>query len=277
MPVSFSQQMAHYFEHYAQVEVTFTKEVNQALRINAKHVSLKCLGSQWPCVLYSASLKTARIIANLQGSLNESLAEANNLVSLRLSINDPDKPDPVTFFVPARVGEITPYDPERAELSFVDLTFTQRPPEYLIEMIGGLVDTKSNSRRRKDERIGLTPATTKELALVAEACSLDIDGVPRRAILKNLSFSGCKSVVVGVPQFMVDKPAAVHLRFEEPDEQLVIAGKVCRFDPVEGREDVATFAIQFDEKTVPMSYKIRLNRVIRRIPQAESNAEQTEE
>ena len=100
MPVSSSHQMASYFDNYAQVEVTFTKEVLHALRINTKHVSLKCLGSQWPCVLYSSSLKTARIIANLHGSLNESIEEAKNLVSLRFSINEPENTDPVMFFVP---------------------------------------------------------------------------------------------------------------------------------------------------------------------------------
>lgn len=264
MPISTSQQMAHYYDQYARVEVTFTREVIQALRINTKQLSLKCLGDQWPCVISSASLTTARIIANLQGSLNESIEQANNLVSLRFSINDPDKLDPVMFFVPARVDEITPYKTEQADLSFVKLVYTQRPPDDLIEMIGGLIDANANSKRRQSDRIELTPANIRELTLVTGKCSLEIDGVPRHAIFRDLSFSGCKAIVMGVPQFMVDKPATVWLRFEEPDEKVRLAGEVCRFDPVEGREDIAVFAIHFNARTVPMLYKIRLNRIIRR-------------
>ncbi|MCG8478028.1 MAG: hypothetical protein MI724_02955, partial [Spirochaetales bacterium] len=42
-------------------------------------------------------------------------------------------------------------------------------------------------------------------------------------------------------------------------------GQIVRFEPVEGRSDIAAFALQYDEEAVPMSYKMRLSEYLRPI------------
>lgn len=263
MPVTTSQQITRYFEQFSQAEVTFTKEVVQTIMLNTKHVYIKCLGSQWPCIIYAASMTTAKIIANLRGGLNDCVRESNGLVQLRFSFAEPDKPDPITFFVPARVGGTNPYGEQNKDLFFANLEFTQRPPDDLIQILGQLLEANVNAKRRKEDRIPLTAHSVKQLGIVVNDCALTVDGVPRKAILRDVSFSGCKAVLMGVPKMLVNRHAVVRLVFDDPEQTFQIEGSIVRFDPVEGRSDIAAFGIQFDEDKVPMGYKMRINSVLK--------------
>ena len=265
MPVTTSQQIIHYFEHFSQAEVTFTKEVVRAIKLNSKHVSIKCLGSQWPCVVYAASMTSAKIIANLAGGLNESIKKANNVVQLRFSFAEDGKSNPIAFFVSGRVVGVTPYGNDDNGLFFANLEFSQRPPDDLIQILGELLEANVNAKRRQELRIPLSPQNIKCLGLAVDRCTLSIEGVRRRAILRDVSFSGCKAVLVGVPGFLVDKPATVRFVFHDPDQAYEVAGAICRYDPVEGRADIAAFGIRFDEKRVPMGYKMRINTAVKQL------------
>ena len=263
MPVTTSQQITRYFQQFSNAEVTFTREVVRAIRLNSKHVYVKCLGSQWPCIVYAASMTTAKIIASLRSGLNDCVLKTHGLIQLRLSFSEPDKPDPITFFVPARVAGKTPYGEPDRDLFFVSLDYTQRPPDDLIQILGQLLEANVNAKRRREDRIALSAHSVKQLGLAVEQCALSVDGVPRRAIFRDLSFSGCKAILVGVGRLLVNKPVSVRLVFEDPEERFDIPGAIARFDPVEGRGDIAAFAIQFDEAKVPMAVKIRVNAALK--------------
>lgn len=263
MPVTTSQQITRYFQQFSQAEVTFTREVTQALRLNSKHVFVKCLGSQWPCIIYSASMTTAKIIANLKSGLNECISKANKLVQLRFSFTEPDKPDAITFFVPARVTGVTPYGEKNKDLFFANLEFTQRPPDDLIQLLGQLLEANVNAKRRKEERIPISAHSVKQLGLLPDACTFAVDGVPRKAIFRDVSFSGCKVVLIGIPKMLVNRAATVKLAFYDPEEAFTVEGTIVRYDPVEGRSDIAAFGVLFSEERVPMGYKMRVNTALK--------------
>jgi len=263
MPVTTSQQITRYFEQFSQAEITFTREVVKTVLLNTKHVHVKCLGSQWPCIIYAASMTTAKIIANLDGGLNDCIVSSNKLIQLRFSFTDPDKQVPITFFVPARVVGSSPYGESNKALSFVNLEFTQRPPDDLIQILGQLLEANVNASRRKEERIPLSAHSLKQLGLVLEGCTLTVGGIQRKAIFRDLSFSGCKAILMGVPKLLVNKDTLVRLTFDEPEQSYEIEGSICRFDPVEGRDDIAAFGILYDEKKIPMGYKMRINSALK--------------
>lgn len=263
MSVTTSQQISQYLSQFSKLEVTFNKQVVKATMLNPKQVYLKCLGYQWPCIINSSSMTLARIIVNGGAGLNDALDKANNMVSLRFSFNESDKGAPLAFFVPSKVSSSVPYGESKPELRFLTLTFTQRPPDDLIFIVGQLIEANINSRRRKEERVPLSALTLKQLGLEMQECSIHVDGVPRRAILRDLSFSGCKAVIMGVPKMVVNRSASVRLVFDEPEETMTLPGEITRFDPVEGREDVAVFGIRFEEEKIPMSYKLRINNALR--------------
>lgn len=263
MAVTTSQQIAYYFQHFSTAEVTFTKEVIAATRLNTKQIYIKCQGSQWPCILYSSSMSSAKILANLSGSLNDAIRDNNSLVQLRFCFFTPDKSDSITFFVPARVAGVNPYGEKNKELFFASLQFTQRPPDDLIEILGRLLEANVNAKRRAEERIDLTPHSLKQLGLVPSGWGITVEGVPRKAIYRDLSFSGCRTILMGIPKLLINKHVTCSFTFADPDERVTLSGKIVRANPVEGRNDIAVFGIQYDEEQVPMPYKLRINNTLR--------------
>ena len=148
MALTTSQQISRYYEQFESTEVTFTREITLALLLNTKQVFLKSLGYQWPCIIYSSSMKGAKVITTMQPSLKETLQKSKNTVSLRFSFIQPEKNDPLTFFVSAKIAGISPYGDPKKGLSFLNLVFTQNPPDDLIKRLGTILEAKIASQRR---------------------------------------------------------------------------------------------------------------------------------
>lgn len=265
MAVTTSQQIANYYQQFQDTDVTFTKEVIRTLMLNTRQVFIKSLGYQWPCIIYSSSMRSAKVITTMTQALRETLQKSKNTVSLRFSFVLRDKPDPLAFFVAAKVDGISPYGEPQKGLSFLNLAFTQRPPDDLIERLGNVLEANVASQRRREERIVITPESLKKLRLASKGAQVTVDNVPRKALLRDVSFGGAKVIMSGIPKFLQDKAATVALAFEDPAESVTIPGKIIRFEPVEGRTDIAAFAIQFEDSLTPMTYKMRISEYLRPI------------
>jgi len=259
MAISTSQQITRYYQQYSGVDVTFTKDVIKATLLNPKQVYLKCTGYQWPIVVYSSSMTGAKIIANMKTSLSEAVKKANSVVSLRMSFLQRDKADPISFFVGAKISGYTPYGQEKPELYFLTLTYTQRPPDDLIEILGRLIEANTASAKRKEERIPVTADSARAMGVNHKDALVYIDGVPRRCILRDVSFGGAKVVILGLAKFLVNKQANLRLTMTETNEEIDVPATVLRFEAVEGRSDIAALALQFDIETIPMKYKLMVS------------------
>ena len=254
-----SQQLANYYELYTNIEVTFTKEVIKVTGLRSKQTSLRCIGYQWPCIVYSSSMAGAKVLASINSDLNQKLREANNLVSLRYSFNHPDNPDPITFFVSAKATGFNPYNDEHPELNFVTLKYTQRPSDDLISVLGALLDANVNAKRRKEERIDITAESVRKLGLKSKEGLLYIDEVPRKCILKDLSFSGAQVMMTGVAKFLLNKNAVLHLDLDDGKSSLSVPSKVVRFDNLPDQKGIGTVGLHFNENDISIEYKMRLN------------------
>lgn len=247
-----------YYERYKTISVTFTKEIIQVTGMIPQHVYLKCGGSFWPCVVYSSSLEGAKVVANTESDLFDKLQRANNTVSLRFCFKNNDSGSPLTFFVAARSIGYVPYTGSKGMVIFT-LQFTQRPPDDLIEIMGRLLDANMNCSKRQNERIQITPEVTRRLKILPKDCAVFIDRVPRNCILRDISFSGAKMVMVGVAKFLVDKELSLRVNFDDPQESFLIPGTFIRSENVEGRKDLLALALEFTDSTLPMGFKLRLN------------------
>ena len=263
MSIITSQQLSKYHDQYANIEVTFTKEVVKVIQLVTKQVFLKCLGYQWPCIIYSSSMTGAKIIANVKSSIQDVTRKANNVVSLRFSFKRTEKGDPVSFYVAAKIAGYSPYGPTNPDLNIIALTFTQRPADDLIHALGTLLEANINSKKRKEERIILTADVMRKIGIKATETTLFIQGVPRKGIIRDVSFSGAKVIILGVAKFLLEKDAIMRIELEESNEIIDIPGKIVRHEPVEGRKDIAAFAVQFRESGIPMQYKIMINDYLR--------------
>ena len=128
MSIVTSQQINRYFELYQATEVTFNREVSDATGLLAKNLYLKVADQQWPCIIYGCSLRAAKVIASVRNAFFDALRKSNSHATLRLCFRQPDKKDPISFFVPSRAGGFTPYNPQNPEVQLIGLDFTNRPP-----------------------------------------------------------------------------------------------------------------------------------------------------
>jgi hypothetical protein len=258
MGVLNAQKITSYYERFKGVDVTFTKDMIETTGLFTDQVHLKCGSYFWPCVFYATSFQSAKIVANIKSGLLDKLQKANNSVSIRLCFKSPENGAPLTFFVAGRVMGTAPYK-DSTDVVMLNILFTQRPPDDLIEIVGRVFDANVSSSKRKSERIIFTVDTHRKLKLVSKETVAFIQGVPRRCILREMSFSNAKIVMMGVAKFLVDKEAALRFDFDDPRESFLVKGKFVRSESVEGKKEMLALAMHYDETQVPMGYKIRIN------------------
>jgi hypothetical protein len=253
-----SQKLITLYERFKTIDVTYTKEIIQATGLITQQVFLKCVSDFWPCVIYSSSFVGAKVVSNIKSDLLAKLQQANNMVSLRFSFTSTETGAPLTFFVSAKYTGHVPYG-ESTDMAVFSLQFTQRPPDDLIEIMGRLLDANINSTKRKDDRIPVSPESMRRLHIGSKDTAVFIQKVPRRCILRDLSFAGAKIIMMGVSKFLVDKDVALRLDFDDPRDVFLIPGKFTQAEDVEGRKELVALAIDFNEKQIPMAYKMRIN------------------
>ena len=271
-----SQQLARYYELYQNIDVTFTKEVIKATGLIPQQVFIKALGGQWPCVINSTSMSGAKIIAGIKSGFYEKIQQGNTSVSLRFSFLEQDKIEPVSFFVASKVLGVNQYAGS-PDLVIIAIAFTQRAPDDLIEKLGNLLEANINSAKRREERILINPESMRKLGILQKETIVFIQGIPRRCILRDLSFSGAKVIMVGIAAFLVDKEVVVRIDIEEPRMAIGVKGKIVRTEDVEGRKDLVALAINYNDTEVPMSYKMHINNYLSQLrktsPSGEENGE----
>ena len=259
MGLATSQQLTKYYDQYRDTEITFTKDIIRALGLDPRQVYVKCNGGQWPCIINSTSFQHAKIIVGTKGGAFQALAAKNNpTANIRFCFNEPEGDEIITFLVASRVAEIRPYMNSK-DLVIVTLQYTTRPPDDLIELCGKLLEANANAIRRREERIAINEDSKRKLNLAKEECNVIVNSVPRHCVVRDLSFSGARIVLIGLSQFLTGKEAVLRLEFNEPSEIISVKGTVVSADLVPGRKDVCIASVKFDEALLPLSFKMHLN------------------
>jgi hypothetical protein len=258
MGVLLSQKISVYYDRFKDIEVTYTKDIIQVIGLLTQQVHLKCGNDFWPCVVYASSFEGAKVVANIKTGLLGKLQAANNFVNLRFCFKTPGEANAVTFFVAGRVLASAPYGNSQ-DINLFTIQFTNRPPDDFIEIMGRVLDATVNSSKRKDDRIQLTPDNLRKLSILTSESTVFIENVPRRCILRDLSFSGSKIIMMGVAKFLLQKEATLRVDFNDPRESFAVKGKFIRAENVEGKKEMVALGLNFDEVSVPMGFKIRLN------------------
>ena len=259
MSIITAQQITRLFESYKTVDVIFNKNVTDATGLQSKSMYLKCQGMQWPCIIYSSSMTQAKLIANLKKTYFDIINKAKNHVSLRYSFKLHDRHDLLSFFIASNISGYSLYNSQNRDVYFVTLMYTQRPPDDFIEIVGQLLEANTNAQKRKEERIVVTPDSLRKLGLKTSDTTIQIAGVPRKCIIRDISFTGVKILVIGVAKFLANKPAVLSLELEDQTDPLEIPGTIVRYEEVEGRRDIAALGVIFDEKHIPITYKMSIN------------------
>lgn len=261
MGIATNQQISNYYDFYRDKEIIFSKDILRSLRIDPRQIYIKCNGAQWPCIINSTSFQMAKIILGTKGGAFAQITKKDAPpASLRFCFIEPDN-EPLSFFIAGKVSEVTPYMNSQ-ELAIITLTYTQRPPDDLILKLGTLIEANINSVQRREERIVINEDSKHKLNIDREESVIYIQNVPRRCILRDLSFSGAKVILLGLSKFIQDKEAVIRFQFSDPIETIDIKGTIVSADLIEGRQDIVAASIKFDENQVPLSYKIHINNYV---------------
>ncbi len=260
MGVITSQQINNYYDFYRDINIIFSREILKVLRIDPRQIYIKCGGAQWACIINSASLMQAKVIVGTKGGAYAAIQKVNTPVSLRFYFID-SYGKPMSLFVNSKVSDIQPYM-NSTDLAIVTLEYNAKPPDDLIVALGSLLEANSNYAKRSEERIPITPDAMRRLNLVKKETLVFIDKVPRNCIVRDLSFSGAKVLMMGIPQFLQNKQTALRLSFDEPSEVLDIIGQVVQVENIEGRKDLVSFSMKFDETAIPIAYKLHINKYL---------------
>ncbi len=261
MAIVTSQQITRYYNEYLNTEITFTKDIIRTLNMDPRQIYIKCAGDQWPCIINSTSFVLARIIVGTKGGAFAQISKpGGSAVSLKYSFYQADG-QLMSFFISGKVSNITPYMNSQ-ELVIVTIAYTQRPPDDLIQMVGHLLDANTNAIRRKEERIPINADSMRKLGIPKEEQVVLLDNVPRHCILRDLSFGGCKILLVGLERFLKNKPVKIQLEFDEPHEIITLDGTVVEVGPVEGRKEIVSANVRFEDSSITLSYKIHINNYI---------------
>lgn len=235
--ITTNQQINEYYNKYRENEIIFTKDIIRFLRLDPRQIYVKCAGSQWPCIINSTSFQQAKIIIGTNGGAFQQITKKDAPpVNLRYCFIEPDN-QPLIFFVTCRVTDVTPYMNSK-ELAIVTLSFTQRPSDDLIYKLGSLIDANEGFIYRKEERIVLNEDSKRLLGINKKESIVYIQSVPRHCILWNLSFTGAKIIVLGVPKFLANKDCIIRLLFSEPNEIIDVKGTIVSVNTVEGRKEL---------------------------------------
>lgn len=244
---------------FSKIEVTYSKEVSKAVGLNQDDVLLKIAGVQWPSILYSSSFESAKVIISLKPEQFEKIKQESTSGMLRLGFKVPDKVDSLTFFINIKVRGFNRYSNQRQDLYFLQLDFTQRPPEDFIAIIGQFLEVNINSKKRADERIAIKEDVIKKIGFVSATCVVYLDKVPRKCIIRDLSFGGAQLLIPGLAKFMQSKSAILRLIRIDNGDNVDLGGVVVRAAELEGRKDIAIAGVQFNMAEVPMVFKTMLN------------------
>ena len=261
MSVTTSHHISRYYDYYRDKEIVFTKANLKSLRIDPRQIYLKSNGGQWPCIINSSSLQQAKVIIGTASGIYSTIQKNRTApISIRYCFFDQNN-EPIQFSVNCTVLEIKPFQGSN-ELSMVTLTFTQRPPDDLIIRIGEFIEVNENFQNRKEERIAINENSLRLLGIPKEESYIFIAGVPRKCILKDISFGGAKAMLVGIPKFLENKNVDLRLFFSDTNEKISLQGIIKNSDFLPGRKDISIVHIEFVPDEIPMTYKFHINSYI---------------
>ena len=261
MSVATSHHIARYYDYYRDKEIVFTKANLKSLRIDPRQIYLKSNGGQWPCIINSSSLQQAKVIVGTSSGIYSTIQKNRTApISIRYCFFDQNN-EPIQFSVNCSVLDIKPFQGS-SELAMLTLNFTQRPPDDLILRIGEFIEVNENFQNRKEERIAINENSLRLLGIPKEESYIFIAGVPRKCILKDLSFGGAKAMLVGIPKFLENKAVDLRLFFLDTNEKISLQGVIKQSDFLPGRKDISIVHIEYNPDEIPMTYKFHINSYI---------------
>lgn len=252
------------YERYQRTEVAYSAQVADVVGLAAAQCSLKFKGLELPCRLHAASFTEAKILITLPeqklGALKDESAQA--LLRLVFRVDAAGRKEPVQLAGPVAITQVR-RGPEGVLILLLTQTFSHRPSDTFLEAQSTFLEMQAEIGRRREDRIPLNEQTLGILGLPEAQTLVHVDQVPRKCLIRELSFGGARVVLTGLAQFLNDKPALLELHFPETGK-LCPEGRVVRAEALGDHKGLAVLGLRFDEEKIPVAYLDHLHKAYRK-------------
>ena len=210
-------------------------------------------------------MKSAKVIANMDNLSFDAIKRAKNFINLRLSFLPPEHKSPIMFFIPSNVDGYKNFSKSNPLTHLINLSFTQKPPDDLIEILGNIIKEKEDYEKRHDVRINLEGKIIKDFGLNTNRSTIIIENIKRPCIIKNLSVSGAFIILSCNPKFIMNKKAILNLSIIKHKVSIQIEGVILRNESAENRKDIFGIGIEYNKEKIPLEYKELFNEYIEKL------------
>ena len=139
----------------------------------------------------------------------------------------------------------------------VNLSFTQKPSDFLIENIGEIIDQNEKIEKRKDIRINLNSDNLKIMGIESNSIICKIDNIDRKCLLRNISASGAVILFSGLPKYLINKKIIMILKIK--NTKFILPGTINRSSKFIEEKALYEFGIEFEKDNIPLQFIKTLN------------------
>jgi hypothetical protein len=255
MTQSETGQKNNYYKKYSDTDVTFTKQVIYETGLVPHRIILNFCNENIRCLLYSTSMKEARVIAKMSPTLLELLELGNKEATLHLDFRLPKQREAASIAICTEILFHTYY--QSGDLYFMLLHFAQTPPEDLILILGRFLEKETRKEQRQEKRISITSENTELLNLESDKIIIVSGGKKQECFLRDISLSGAKIIVEGTGEMFLNKKVMLIMNIKGIEGIGEIIGKVINCEKLEVEEPCPfiSLGLKFETEGLPPSYK----------------------
>lgn len=254
-----SHVLNKFYNEYGEREIAFNQSIIKYTGLEPKKIFLKIGGEYWHCVLYSCSMKSAKVIVNFDQKAFELLKKYKNMVHIRLSFLPDEYKNSIVFFVQGYVRGYKNFSENPKNLYLLTVDFYHRPPDDLIEILGSIIKEWEEFEKREDIRIPLEKKSLEYFGFSSNKSFCEIDMIKRPCIIKNISAGGALIILSCIPKFIMNKNIKLFFFFKDKRQILILEGNIIRYEEIQGRKDIYAIGIKFLKEKIPIEYKKLIN------------------
>ncbi len=249
-----NEKITEYYEKYKYRQIAFNKSVIKEVGLVVERVAFKCKMKTFPCILYSASMQSASILANLVFGDFDLIEKSNKKITLKLSFFSKIEKRVISFFVDSKVIGSSIYKGSSKNLNLISIEYINKCPHDLIFSIGRYLDKESDMEKRIYQRVVVTHQYEQGNNIQPSKSYLYTDGKRRNCILSEISIFSAKVIIFGKAEEYINKRAILIIKTIGIKELGELIGVIKRCETIDPNKGLLYLIIIFDQEKIPPSY-----------------------
>ncbi len=260
-----NRKITEYYNNYKYRQITFNKHTIKQIGLVVEKVAFKCAMKTFPCILYSASMLSTSILANLVFGDFDLIEKNNKKISLKLSFMSMAEKKVISFFIDCKVIGSTLYKGKNKNLYMIALDYINKCPRDLILAIGNYLVKETNMEKRIYQRVVVTHQYEQGKDIQPSKSYLFISGKSRNCILSEISIFSAKVIIFGKSEEFIDKNTILIIKTIGIDGLGELIGVIKRCEVVDPDKGFLSLIIVFDQEKIPPNYKMWVGEYIEHV------------